>query len=71
MATTSGKFPCWKQDLMYFHRLIVSQYLIITVSQFLIIKSLLVTSEAVSQRCSVKKVFLEIHRKTPVPESLF
>ena len=31
-------------------------------------------SEAVAQRCSVKKVFLEIsqlHRKTPVPESLF
>ena len=31
-------------------------------------------TEAVSQRCSIKKVFLEIsqtHRKTPVPESLF
>ena len=31
-------------------------------------------SEAVAQRCSVKKVFLEfrkIHRKTPVSESLF
>ena len=30
--------------------------------------------EAVVQRCSIKKVFLEIlqiHRKTPVPESLF
>ena len=30
--------------------------------------------EAVVQTCSVKKVFLEIskiHRKTPVPESLF
>ena len=30
--------------------------------------------EAVGQTCSVKKVFLEmfkIHRKTPVPESLF
>ena len=30
-------------------------------------------SEAVVQRCSVKKMFLEIsqiHRKTPVPESL-
>ena len=29
--------------------------------------------EAVAQKCSVKKVFLEIrkiHRKTPVPESL-
>ena len=33
-----------------------------------------VSQEAVAQRCSVKKVFLEIwkiHRKTPVPESLF
>ena len=32
------------------------------------------TLEAVAQRSSVKKVFLEIsqiHRKTPVPESLF
>ena len=32
------------------------------------------SSEAVARRCSVKKVFLEmsqIHRKTPVPESLF
>ena len=32
------------------------------------------TSEAVAQRCSVRKVFLEISqnsRKTPVPESLF
>ena len=31
-------------------------------------------SETVIQRCSVKKVFLEIlqiHRKAPVPESLF
>ena len=31
-------------------------------------------TEAVALRCSVKKVFLEIsqiHRKTPVPESLF
>ena len=31
-------------------------------------------TEAVSQRCSIKKVFLEIsqiHRETPVPESLF
>ena len=31
-------------------------------------------TEAVAQTCSVKKVFLEIsqiHRKTPVPESLF
>ena len=31
-------------------------------------------SEAVAQMCSVKKMFLEIskiHRKTPVPESLF
>ena len=31
-------------------------------------------TEAVTQRCSVKKVFLKfckIHRKTPVPESLF
>ena len=30
--------------------------------------------EAVAQRCSVKKVFIEIsqiHRKAPVPESLF
>ena len=30
--------------------------------------------EAVAHRCSVKKVFLKIskiHRKTPVPESLF
>ena len=29
--------------------------------------------EAVVQRCSVEKMFLEIcvHRKTPVPESLF
>ena len=30
--------------------------------------------EAVAQRCSVKKVFVEIsqiHRKAPVPESLF
>ena len=33
-----------------------------------------ITSEAVVRRCSVRKVFLEIlqiHRKTPVPESLF
>ena len=28
-------------------------------------------SEAVARRCSVKKVFCKIHRKTPVPESLF
>ena len=31
-------------------------------------------TKAVAQRCSIKKVFLEIpkiHRKTPVPESLF
>ena len=31
----------------------------------------LVLLEAVVQRCSVKKVFLEIHRKTPVTEPLF
>ena len=33
-----------------------------------------VCSEAVVQRCSVKEIFIEIsqiHRKTPVPESLF
>ena len=33
-----------------------------------------VSQEAVAQRCSVKNVFLEIwkiHRKTPVPGSLF
>ena len=35
---------------------------------------ILKTSEVVTHRCSVKKVFLEIqkiHRKTHVPESLF
>ena len=35
---------------------------------------LLTGKEAVTQKCSVKKVFLEIckvHRKTPVPEVLF
>ena len=28
-------------------------------------------SETFTQMCSVKKVFLEIHRKTPLPEPLF
>ena len=35
---------------------------------------MLLSTEAVVQRCSVKKMFSkfrEIHRKTPVPESLF
>ena len=36
---------------------------------------LLADTEAVAQRCSLKKLFVEIfckiHRKTPVPESLF
>ena len=38
------------------------------------ILSFMKTSEYVAQRCSVEKVFLEIrkiHRKSPVPESLF
>ena len=28
-------------------------------------------AEAVTRRCSVREVFLNIHRKTPLPESLF
>ena len=28
-------------------------------------------TEVVVRRCSVKKMFLEIQRETPVPESLF
>ena len=39
-----------------------------------ILKWVILSSEAVVQRCSVKRCswkFYKIHRKTPVPESLF
>ena len=47
---------------------------IISLPQILKLTLALLSAEAVVQRCSVKKVFLEIsqsHRKTPVPETLF
>ena len=45
-----------------------------TISEMTGVGKSTVISEAVAQRCSVKKVFLKfrkIHRKTPVPEPLF
>ena len=45
-----------------------------TISEITGVGKLTVISEGVTQRCSVKKVFLKfrkIHRKAPVPEPLF
>ena len=41
----------------------------VTISKNIVRQMLL--SQAVVQSCAVKKVFSKIHRKTPVPESLF
>ena len=53
--------------LLYFDKIALSKLLALSSAY---VKRKWNNVEAIDQSCSVKRVFLEIHRKTPVPESL-